>query len=261
MLEARDLQVRFPNGFVAVDGVTLGLRSGEVLALCGPNGAGKSTVLSALAGDLAPTTGDVWLDGAALSAFDAAALARRRAVLEQSPSLSAPFTVGRLAGLSIGIEVPPSRARDIVRESLAHVDLGHFTDKRADLLSGGERHRAHLARILAQLSASGDGQGTYLLLDEPTASLDIEHQIAVMRVARQAARRGVGVLVVLHDLNLAAAFANRVGLMCRGRLVSIGSPTEVLTSARLSDVYRTPIDVDAGSGALRVTPRYDPTHA
>ncbi|MBO6785707.1 MAG: ATP-binding cassette domain-containing protein [Rhodospirillales bacterium] len=257
MLEVRDLTVRFPSGFVAVHGANVKVRPGEILALCGPNGAGKSTVLSVLAGDRAPSLGVAELDGRPLGAFDARGLARRRAVLEQSPSLSAPYTVERLAGLSIGVEVPPGLMHDIVHRSLEDVGLANIKDKRADLLSGGERHRAHLARILAQLAAAGEVEGKYLLLDEPTASLDIEHQISVLKIARRAADNGVGVLIVLHDLNLAAAFAHQVGLMNRGRMVSTGRPPDVFSKECLSEVYRTPIEVESdGRGRIRIAPLY-----
>jgi len=262
MLETKDLQVRFPSGFVAADGVSVGVEPGQVLSLCGPNGAGKSTVLSVLAGDLRPTQGEALLDGYPIRSLPIDELARRRAVLEQSPSLSAPFSVERLAGLSIGIDVPPDRADAIVRRSLADVGLSDRAKSRSDILSGGEKHRAHFARVLSQLDATGEDRQKYLLLDEPTASLDIVHQITVMRVARRAAGIGVGVLVILHDLNLAAAFSDRVALMHRGRVVSYGAPREVFTSERLSDVYGTAIDVDQlGSGGVRIAPVFEPLAA
>lgn len=262
MLEARHLSVTFAGGFLAVDRVDVDVRPGEVLTLCGPNGAGKSTVFSVLAGDRAASSGTVTIDGEKLSSLSAQALSRRRAVLEQTPKLSAPFSVAALAGLSIGIDVPPSKAKEIVRQSLEATGLSVIAEKRADMLSGGERHRAHLARVLSQLAATGEQGGMYLLLDEPTASLDIEHQIAVMRIARKAAKAGVGVLVILHDLTLAAVYSHRVGLMHKGRMVAIGPPREVFTSAALSEVYRTPIDVGADAcGHMRITPAFDPRAA
>ena len=256
MLEARDIEVRFSGGIVAVDGVTIEVQSGELLALCGPNGSGKSTIVSVLSGDRKPTSGSVLIEEKPLDQLDATTLARKRAVLEQSPTLSAPFSVEQLTGLSIDISIPPAENRRIVDRALADVSMEHLRHKRADLLSGGECHRAHLARVLSQLSAAGGGGGSYLLLDEPTSSLDIEHQISVMTVARRAASRGAGVLVVLHDLNLAAAYASRVGLMCRGKMIASGTPPEVFTTDRLSDVYRTPINVTDDREGLYIRPRF-----
>ncbi|PZQ51701.1 MAG: iron ABC transporter [Rhodovulum sulfidophilum] len=236
---------------------SLEARPGAVLALCGPNGSGKTTLLSALAGDLAPWQGRVTLGGSDLSALRPAALARGRAVLEQSPSLSADFDVATLAALGIPREVPPGAAREIVAAALAAVDLAERAGVSVARLSGGQRHRAHLARALAQLAAGrGLGAGHALLLDEPTASLDVAHQIGVMRAARGAAREGAAVVVVLHDLNLAAAFADRIALMAEGRIVTEGAPAEVLTEAGLSALYGTPLRVDRAGGVLRVTPDF-----
>ena len=271
MLEAREVIVRFGRHIVAVDGVSLGVSPGEVVTLCGPNGAGKSTLLAALAGDRWKGDGAVLMDDRPIGDYSSAELATRRAVLEQTPSLSAAFTVGQLAGLSIPVQVPPDRTDEIIRDSLDDVGLSARAGHRADVLSGGQRHRAHLARVLGQLAgaeyvAQADGVasngGRYLLLDEPTASLDLVHQIAVMKVARRAASRGVGVLVVLHDLNLAAAFSDRIALLCHGRLVSQGSAAEVMTADRLSTVYETEIDVDLGpQNNLRITPVLAPSAA
>lgn len=239
--------------------VSLAMAAGEVLALCGPNGSGKTTLLSALAGDLAPWRGRVVLGGAGIAGLRPAALARLRAVLEQSPELSADFDVTTLAGLGIPREVPPATAREIVGQALAALDLGARAADPVARLSGGQRHRAHLARALAQLAGGRLlGGGLALLLDEPTASLDVAHQIGVMRAARAAARDGAAVVVVLHDLNLAAAFADRIALMAEGRIVAEGAPGEVLTETGLSALYGTPLRVDRAGGVLRVTPDFAP---
>jgi iron complex transport system ATP-binding protein len=258
MLEARDLTIRFGRDFTAVDRVTFVLRPGELVVLCGPNGAGKSTLLAALAGDLPPSEGTVWLEDAPVAGMSPRHLALRRAVLEQSPTLSAPFSIAELVGLSIGRDVTEERARRIIDEALALTGLTDRRDSQADRLSGGQRHRAHLARVLAQLAAGNSALGSYLLLDEPTASLDVKHQISIMQLARRMAREGTGVLVVLHDLNLAAAFADRIGLMHHGRMVATGTPQDVLTPESLSGIYDTPITVtprNPGAG-IRIEPAY-----
>lgn len=256
MLEAHNATVAFGR-HIAVAEASLLVPAGEVLALCGPNGAGKSTLLAVLTGDLAPTSGSADLDERAVRSYAPGVLATRRAVLEQSPSLSASFTVGELVALPIRRDISPSRTRAIVGDSLHSVGLGHRAHDRTDKLSGGQRHRAHLARVLAQLATMPDGATRYLMLDEPTASLDLAHQIVAMQVARRVAAEGAGVLVVLHDLNLAAAYANRVALMEEGRIVMTAPPAEVFTPERLSAVYGTEIIVEQGScGTLRIAPIY-----
>jgi iron complex transport system ATP-binding protein len=256
MLSAEGVSVR-RGGRRALDGVCLALEPGELVALCGPNGAGKSTLIGALAGDLRPEAGRVTLAGRPIAGMGARALARARAVLEQAPLCAAPFTVAELVAL--GAEVAPRHVADLgplAREAMAAAGVAALAGRRMDALSGGERARAHLARALAQLSAGRLGGGGHaLLLDEPTASLDLAHQIAVLRAARRAAAEGAAVLAALHDLTLAAAFADRVALIDRGRLVALGAPAEALTAERLTAVYGAPVAVSRGpGGALRIAP-------
>lgn len=266
MLEAIDLSV-IRGGRAALRGVSLTLCAGEVMAVCGPNGAGKSTLLSALAGDLKPDGGAVLLGGAPIAAMSPRALARRRAVMEQDPALSAPFRVRDLAalGLSAMPEIPPDAAGGIVARAMAQAGIAAHADRPADRLSGGERARAHLARALAQLEGgrqvSGGAPGA-LLLDEPTASLDLARQAEAMGAARAAAQGGAAVLAILHDLNLAAAFADRVALLRAGRLEALAPVAEAMTSARLSDVYGAPVEVrPAANGGLSVAPVFAPPPA
>ncbi|MEM9432124.1 MAG: heme ABC transporter ATP-binding protein [Pseudomonadota bacterium] len=259
MLEAADVDIAYGR-MTVVSGATLAVAPGEVLALCGPNGAGKSSLFAALAGELRPRRGTVRIGGADIRTLRAAALAERRAVLEQSPSLSAEFTVAELIGLAIPLRVTPETAEEIVAQTIAEVDLTDHRARSVLRLSGGQRHRAHLGRALAQLAAGHAlGQTPCLLLDEPTASLDVAHQIAVMRLARAAAARGAAVAVVLHDLNLAAAFADRTALMDEGRIIADGPPDEVFTADRLTATYGTEITVRPGPGGRpTVVPEYGP---
>ncbi|MEP6150229.1 MAG: heme ABC transporter ATP-binding protein [Nisaea sp.] len=258
MLEAQGITVTFGKTTVLRD-VSLRVRSGELVALCGPNGAGKSTLLAAMAGDFQPEGGQGFIEGEIITGLPPTELARRRAVLEQSPSLSAGFSVGELLSLSIPRDVPPERARVLIERKLHAVGLADRVGDNCQILSGGQRHRAHLARVLVQLEAVDNRDTGYLMLDEPTSSLDIAHQITTMRIARRAAREGAGVLVVLHDLNLAAAFADRVALMQDGRIVADGAGAEVFTADRLSAIYETEITVEhAGGNTPRILPVYSP---
>ena len=212
-----------------LEGVTLDVRPGEVLAVVGANGAGKTTALRVLAGELRPHAGAARLDGAPLAALDGRALAVRRAVLPQASAL--PFDFAVLEVVLLG-RTPHRAGRDADLEA-AHramrtAGVAALADRRYPTLSGGEQQRVHLARALAQLDAPGDG-ARYLLLDEPTSALDIAHQHAVLRTARQRAAAGDGVVAVLHDLNHAAQYADRVAVLAGGRLVACGPPRDVLT--------------------------------
>lgn len=257
MITGRNIQVSFGPKPV-LRGVDVDVPFGQVLALCGPNGAGKSTLLSALVGDLPKFSGSVSYGSTNLHHMTPADLSRKRAVLEQTPSLSAGFTVAEVVRLSIPIELPPAETDRLIDTVILQLGLIEFAHTPVPNLSGGQRHRAHLARVLAQLKANRSlfGPG-YLFLDEPTASLDILHQIAVMKTAKTMAKQGAGVLVVLHDLNLAAAFADSICLMRDGQVAKAGTVGEVFRANILSDVYATPIAVEKMSnGPLLIHPDY-----
>lgn len=255
MLEAREVSLR-RGGRPVLEGVSLTLATGELVVLCGPNGAGKSSLFALLAGEIRPEAGAVTLDGLPLARLSAATLAAERAALEQAPTLSAPFSVTELVAL--GLTAVPRADVDeaaLCGRAMAAAGVAALAARAADRLSGGERARAHLARVLAQLWAGrAAGAGRYLMLDEPTASLDIAHQLAVMTAARAEAEGGAGVLVVLHDLNLAAAFADRVVLMHAGCVAAAGPPGEVFEAERLSQIYETPLAVERTVRGLRILP-------
>ncbi len=233
MLTLKDVSVRFGRREVLRQ-VTLDVRQGSVLAIVGENGAGKSTALRVLAGELTPTSGDASLDGLPLRRWSAAEAARRRAVVPQHAHLTFSFQVldvvllGRFAHHR-GRPGPDDER--YARSALRQVGLHGFEERRYTQLSGGERQRVHVARTLAQLSGSSSPR--YWLLDEPTASLDIAHRHTVLRLAgRLAHDDAVGVAVVLHDLNLAARYADRVAVMKDGKILQTG-PVELLTDASL----------------------------
>ncbi|WP_018634106.1 ATP-binding cassette domain-containing protein [Neomegalonema perideroedes] len=262
MLEARELSVR-RGGRLTLSGVTLRLEPGRAVALCGANGAGKSTLLEALCGGLRPDSGGAFLDGADLSRADALQLALRRAVLEQSPRLASALTGRELAELGLWAAAPPPvEARRILHWALEAAGATELAERPANHLSGGERARAHLARVFAQIRAGRErlgpqAGGRWLLLDEPTAPLDLARQIDLMAALRALAAEGVGVVAALHDLNLAAAFADHVVLLAEGRLLAEGPPREVFTEALLTRAYGAPIHVAEGEGGrLRVAPDF-----
>lgn len=236
--------------------VSLNLAPGEVRALCGPNGAGKSTLLSCLAGEHSDCAADVRYFGKPIATMSPDKLAHHRVVLEQTPSLAADFTVSELIELGAPLALRPVdlvRIKSRIVEGLEFADVMH---RYVSELSGGQQHRGHFARVLLQLQANLHlGHRCFLFLDEPTASLDIGHQIAVLRRVRALAETGVGVLVVLHDLNLAAAFTDHVILLQDGQTVASGPPRQVFTSHTLSSVYMTDIVVEtASTGQMVIQP-------
>ncbi|QQM43747.1 heme ABC transporter ATP-binding protein [Streptomyces liliifuscus] len=241
LAEAEALHVRL-GGREVLSGVDVMARAGEVLALVGPNGAGKSTLLGALAADLPAAAGVVRVDGRPASDWSAQELALRRAVLPQSAALSFPFTVeevvrmGRAPWAGQAEEYAEETDDAAVAAAMAATEVTDFAGRPFSALSGGERARVALARVLAQRTR-------LLLLDEPTAALDLRHQELVLRVCRARAHAGDAVVVVLHDLGLAAAYAHRVVILRAGRAVADGRPAEIFTDRLLSDVYQQPVEV------------------
>jgi len=250
-LRARGVRVRYGSTAV-VDGVDLDVVAGEVLALLGPNGAGKSTLLGVLAGDVTPDEGVVELDGVDVRTLRLADLARRRAVLLQENRLSFPFDVADVVRMGRAPWRGTDREDDderVIENVMRTADVTHLAARRYPTLSGGEKARASFARTLAQ-------EPVVLLLDEPTAALDIRHQESLLAEALRWARDGAAVVVVLHDLTLAAAYADRVVLLAEGRVRGEGRPHDVLTGELLTDVYRHPIEVvhRPGSDEIVVLP-------
>jgi len=221
-----------------LDGVSLDVAPGEIVALVGPNGAGKSTLLRVLAGELKPASGIVMLKGRALQDYPPRALALHRAVLSQSTHVAFPFTVGEVVRMGAGDR--GGLAIDALADvALADVDLGMFGERIITTLSGGEQQRAHFARVLVQLACGDEAHGPgLLLLDEPTASLDLKHQLDMLEAVTRCARRGVAVVAILHDLNLATLAADRIVVLDGGRVAADGPPAETVTDALLARVFR-----------------------
>jgi iron complex transport system ATP-binding protein len=247
VLSARRVSAEIGGRRVLAD-VDLDLHAGEMLVLVGPNGAGKSTLLAVLAGDRTPVEGHVELEGTPLTTWPVAERARRRSVLTQSNEVSFPFAAADVVRMG---RAPwrrrPEAARDdeAVAAGIAAGEAATFADRAVTVLSGGERARVAFARSHAQ-------EAGVVLLDEPTASLDIRHQHRVLGLTRVHTRAGGAAIVVLHDLSLAAAYADRVALLEDGRIVAAGAPRDVFTPAILTRVYRHPIHVADGPHGLLV---------
>ncbi|MCQ1578264.1 heme ABC transporter ATP-binding protein [Streptomyces parvus] len=237
-VEAAGLSVRLGQRQV-LDSVDLTAHAGEVVALVGPNGAGKSTLLAALAADLAPASGEVRIDGRPAAAWSAPELALRRSVLPQAAVLSFPFPVEDVVRMGRAPWAGTEREDEddaAVAAAMAATEVTRFAARPFSGLSGGEKARVALARVLAQ-------RAPLMLLDEPTAALDLRHQELVLRICRDRAAAGDAVVVVLHDLGLAAAYADRVAVLHDGRIAELGPPEAVFSGELLGEVYRQPVEV------------------
>jgi iron complex transport system ATP-binding protein len=248
--------VGFAYGEAAVlDDVDLRVEAGEFVAVVGPNGAGKTTLLRVASGLLEPSRGSVLLDGDVVHDLPRRLAARRIAGLGAEEDARFPYTVRDTVALgrhpwrgAFGPLSEEDRAR--IERALADADLLSLADRPLPSLSSGERRRAMLARCLVQ-------EGDVALLDEPTAHLDLGHRARMLAVIRSRAREGNrGVLAALHDLNLASAFADRVVLLVSGRVVTEGTPAEVLTPERIEEAFGAEVHVlkHPGTGGPVVVP-------
>jgi iron complex transport system ATP-binding protein len=251
-LRAAGVSVRL-GGRLIVDGVSLELDAGELVALVGPNGAGKTTLIRALAG-LLPSAGTIELEGRPLASLSGRARARRIAYLPQGHLFSWPMEVAAIVALgrhphADPFSPPSAEDRAAVARALAETSTETLATRTVTTLSGGEQARVALARALAT-------QAPILLADEPTMSLDPRHQLTVMDLLRRAAHAGNAVLTIVHDLAAAARFSDRVIMMDGGRIVAAGSPNEVLTPERIAAVFAVEATItETGVGAIPILRR------
>lgn len=226
--------------------LSFSLRPGALTVVLGQNGAGKSTLLKILSGEQKPSEGQVLMGQEDLHKIPAAKLAHRRAVLSQQYPAALPFVceeivmMGRYPHFS---SKPAAIDHTIVHECLAAMQVGELARRSYQTLSGGEQQRVQMARVLAQLRDQEAQQSKLLLLDEPTASMDCMHQQLCLQKAKELAGSGYCVLVILHDLNLAAQFADVILLMKHGKIIATGTPREVLRSGPIAEAYDMEVNV------------------
>lgn len=224
--------------------VSLEASDGCITALVGPNGAGKTTLLKTLAGDGDARQGVVQLNGKTLREYSLKELARARSVMTQSTDIAFDFSVLEILEMAwmSGARENFLRALHPVAEELG---IARFLDRSFRSLSGGEKQRVLFARAVLQITANSPSRlGRFVLLDEPTSSLDIAYELQLLACCATLTQQGIGFLVVLHDLNLAAKFADQIVLLDQGKLVRAGTPVEVLEPDLLSEIYKTRINVE-----------------
>lgn len=241
MLKIQNLSVDYGSRRILHD-VSFDVQSGEVLALIGPNGAGKSTLIRAVSGVIPIANGQVRTNGDNFASLSTLRRARYIATVPQAVSLPPAFTVwetvlfGRTPYLGF-LGQPSQKDEETARQSLARVSALPLADRRVGELSGGEQQRVLLARALCQSTP-------ILLLDEPTAHLDLQYQVSLLELVHELAHKDhLAVLVALHDLNLAAHYADRVALMVAGKIKAMGKPAEVLQPKMIEEAYCLPVQV------------------
>jgi iron complex transport system ATP-binding protein len=255
-LYARNIGV-VAGGRNILNSVDLAAPPGRVIAIVGPNGAGKSTLLKVLSGDLVPQSGRVTMNGKTLAEWSAEDRALQRAVLPQTPELAFSFRTRDVVELGRhphrGVATAEQN-RHAVAGAMHATETAPLAARDCKTLSGGEMHRTHYARVLAQIwSPLPQNRARILLLDEPTASLDLFHQHAILAKARAIAAQGAAVVAVLHDLNLAATYADELYILANGSLNATGSPEACLTSDRIERIWRVNCAVEKGpDGTLRI---------
>lgn len=242
-LSVHDISFSYVESIPTLSGVSLEAHAGEFLSIVGPNGSGKSTLLRLLDRILLPLSGEILLFDRPLTAYSRSDIARHIGFVPQDGGIQFPFSVMEVVMMgraphARGVAFESRHDRDIAMHMMELMDIARLADHPVTALSGGERQRTFIARALAQ-------QPKVLLLDEPNAHLDIAHQIEVFRILRKLNRTsGLTVVSVSHDLNLAAAYSDRVAMLVCGTLAALGVPAEVLTEQRINEVFRTPVLVD-----------------
>jgi len=257
MLTANNITFRVRNKSLLSD-ISVTFAPGKLHLIVGPNGAGKSTLIKVLARLLRPQTGTVEYEGVDVSEVSEAELAKRRAVLSQAVDVAFPLTVRELVMMGRYPHFggrPRAADEQVADEVMAHFDVTEFSNRDYQTLSGGERQRVNFARVLTQLWRDGSGPACrYLFLDEPLTFLDIRHQIDFLKKIKDfAAASDVVTVGVVHDLNLAARFADHIVLLNEARVVGNGIAAEVLTSERIQDVFGVkPTFVESGDSGVHL---------
>tara|TARA_B100001113_G_scaffold132848_1_gene108835 strand:- start:1265 stop:2038 length:774 start_codon:yes stop_codon:yes gene_type:complete len=236
------------DGKKIINNVSLEINHGEVVSIIGPNGAGKSSFLNVLSGDIKPTAGDITFDNVDLKEITIQERSFMRSVMSQSQQIVYDFSVKEIiemGWLDRGIASYSEDFKYAVMNAAEECSILDILDQKFNTLSGGEQRRVHFARTLIQLWRPSDSKDPrYMFLDEPTANLDIKHEQNLMKLVKEKANEGIGVLLILHDLNLAARYSDKLFIFKEGNLIKSGPPEEVLDKDMLTDVYGLEMNVE-----------------
>ena len=246
-----------------LDNISLSVNKGELVAILGPNGAGKSTLLQIMAGSLAQEKGKVLIKNKTIQSWKKADLAKIRSVLTQFTNMGASFNVeevvmmGRYPHFN---HAPAQVDKDIVSQAIQSVNAQNLAHRRIDQLSGGEQQRVHLARVLAQVWSDDpkEAEEKFLLLDEPVNNLDLRYQHEFLSIAKECSKKGSGVVAILHDLNLAARFADRIIILKDGVKWIDNTPEKALDPEQLTKIYDLPVEILRQGDQLIVAPMSSP---
>jgi len=253
-IQANSIDINLNNRSILKD-VSLSVEQGEILSVIGPNGAGKSTLLKSLAGDIKPSEGEISYDRKNIDEINIQERAFTRSVMSQLQAIAFDFSVKEIIEMgwvSRGESTYAKEFEDAVMEVVIKCGVKNLINRNFNTLSGGEQRRIHFARTLLQLwRPSNSDDPKYLLLDEPTANLDLTYEVKLLNIVKEAASEGAGVMLVLHDLNLAAKFSDKIALLNKGSVVKTGTPKEVLNPDILSQVYD--IDIKVQEDPLFIT--------
>lgn len=246
MIEAKNITVQIGDKKLVRD-VSMNITPGKFSVILGKNGAGKSTFLKTLTGDMKPSSGEILVEDRRLESIEHKHLARKRAVMMQNATLAFSFTalevvlMGRMPH-SRGFETP--RDQQIARECMKQAGVDDLADRSFPTLSGGEKQRVQFARMLAQLwDRVKENRPCCLMLDEPLSSLDLSYQHTIMHLVKRLSRKNVGVLMILHDLNLAAQYADEINIMKDGRTFALGTPNDVFKPEIIEMAFDCPVHI------------------
>ena len=242
------------NNFSILKDISLEIRSGEILSILGPNGSGKSTLMKVLAGDINPDSGSVVINGINLNDIEISSRAIVRSMMSQAQNIVYDFDVREIiemGWIESSVDQPNGHFENTLTLISNECGIDHLLKRKYNSLSGGEQRMVHFARTLLQSNGLKENLQKYIFFDEPTANLDIKRELNILNVIRKKAKEGYGIFIVLHDLNLAYNFSDRIVLIKDGKISKIGDPNDVFDDEILSEIYEVPVYFDKDIGRIR----------
>ena len=242
------------NNFSILKDISLEIRSGEILSILGPNGSGKSTLMKVLAGDINPDSGSVVINGINLNDIEISSRAIVRSMMSQAQNIVYDFDVREIiemGWIESSVDQPNGHFENTLSLISNECGIDHLLKRKYNSLSGGEQRMVHFARTLLQSNGLKENFQKYIFFDEPTANLDIKRELNILNVIRKKAKEGYGIFIVLHDLNLAYNFSDRIVLIKDGKISKMGDPNDVFEDEILSEVYEVPVYFDKDIGRIR----------